>query len=245
MPPLPRPTVSSVTRSSINRVTANSMEPRGCLAHYDRGSRPLYDPLHHSVGARHPGGIGRSHIQIAAAPVPGGLRQYGRRLWHEGRLLSGICAVALGIRGHRTSGPLDRRAQRRVVERRAGARQRCRDRAGARQGRAVSGAARAVESGDRRLFFDRPPDDTADDRARLPGQYLRHPGGSCASRRGADQYDEHCSLPRRQPARADLCDRDDHRQGRARARHRARRTAPPQYDPGRGDAVHDGIAANL
>ena len=178
------------------------------------GSRPLYDPLHDPVGARHQGGIGRSHIQTAAAPVPGGLRQYGRRLWHEGRLLPGIWPLALGIRGNRTSGPLDCRAQRRVVERRTGARQRRRDCAGARQGRAVSGAARAVEGGDRRLFFDRSSDDTADHRARLSGQYLRHPGGSRASHRGADQYDEHRPLPRRQPARADLCDRDDHRQSR-------------------------------
>ena len=46
-------------------------------------------------------------------------------------------------------------------------------------------------------------------------------------------------LSRRQPARADLCDRDDHRQGGARAGHRPGRIAPPQHDPAERDAVHD------
>ena len=35
-PPSPAPTASSAHTIAINRVTANSMEPRGCLAEYDR-----------------------------------------------------------------------------------------------------------------------------------------------------------------------------------------------------------------
>ena len=147
MPRLPRPTISSVTRSDQpghRQQHGAARLPRPIRP----GSGPLYDPLHHPVGARHQGGAGRSHLQAAATPVPGGLRQYGRRLRHEGRLLPGIRAVAVGIRGHRPPGALDRRAQRRAAERRAGARQHRRDRAGARQGRPVSGAAR--RSGRRR-----------------------------------------------------------------------------------------------
>ena len=96
---------------------------------------PVYDPLHHSVGARDPRRARRPHLQIAAAPIPGSLRHDGRRLWHEGRLLSGIRVVLVGVRGHWPPRALDRRAQRGAGERRAGPRQRRRDRIGARPGR--------------------------------------------------------------------------------------------------------------
>ncbi len=206
---------------------------------------PLDDPLHDPVRARHPGGARRPHLQGAAASDPRRLRQHGRRVRHEGRLLPGIRAGAVGVRGHRAAGALDRRAQRGAAERRAGPRQHRRHRAGARSRWAVSRPAGALAGGDRGLLLDRPADHPADDRARLPGQHLPHPGGARRGRRGLDQHDDDRPLPRRQPARADLCDRNDHRQGGARARPAAGRAAPAQHDPGRGDPIHDGARPDL
>ncbi len=144
----------------INRVTANSMEPRGCIADYDRDQdrytiRCTIQSVHATRAA-----LADRIFQAAAAPVPGGLRQYGRRLRHEGRLLSGIRAVAVGLRGQsagRCAGFPSAAKGWRATSRAAAASSTPSLRS---TGRPISRIAGTVAGGDRRLLFDRPTDDT-------------------------------------------------------------------------------------
>ena len=197
----------------INRVTANSMEPRGCVAHYDPDQdrytiRCTIQSVHATRAALADRifGLPQHQFRVVCDNMGGGFGmkggcypEYGLSLWASevtGRPVRWIAERSEGLLS-------DEQGRGSVVETALAL-----DRA-----RAVSGAARAVEGSDRRLFLDRPPDDSDHDRARLSGQYLQHSGNPRASHRGADEYDEYRPLPRRQPARADLCDRNDHRQG--------------------------------
>ena len=217
----------------INRVTANSMEPRGCLAHYDRDQdrytiRCTIQSVHATRAALADRifKLPQHQLRVICDNMGGGFGmkggcypEYALSLWASevtGRPVRWIAERSEGLMS-------DEQGRGSVVE----------TALGARQGGAVSRAARPVEGGDRRLLFDRPPDDTADDRPRLSRQYLWNTGGSRRGRGGADQHDEHRPLSRRQPARAALCDRDDHRQGRPPAAARAGRAAPPEHDSGR------------
>ena len=105
--------ISSSHRIVINRITANTMEPRGCLAQYDADDerytiRCTIQSAHGTSAA-----LAEQIFKVPHNQLRVRLRQYGRRLRHEGRLLSRIRAVAVGGRGHRPPGALDRRAQRR------------------------------------------------------------------------------------------------------------------------------------
>ena len=69
----------------INRVTANSMEPRGCLAQYDPDDdrytiRCTVQSVHRIRAA-----LAEQIFKLPHHQVPRGLRQYGRRLRDEGR----------------------------------------------------------------------------------------------------------------------------------------------------------------
>ena len=156
----------------VNRVTANSMEPRGCLAQYDRDEdrytiRCTVQSVH-QIRAALAGQIFRvphHQLRVVCDTMGGGFGmkggcypEYGLALW---------ASEVVG-----PSGALDRRARRGAAERRAGARQRRRGGAGARTGRQVPCPAHAVGVVDRRLLFDRPADDTADDRHGVSGQHL-------------------------------------------------------------------------
>ena len=81
---------------------------------------------------------------------------------------------------------------------------------------------------------------------RLAGrQYRRHrrrlsyPDDLRRGLRHPDQHRADRRLSRRRPAGSDLHDRAPDRRRRARTRHQPVRTAPPQPDPARGDAVQD------
>ena len=99
-------------RMVINRLTTNSMEPRGCIAEYALArpahhaalhrAGPAHDPPHHRDGS----------VQGGRDAVPRDRRKRRRRLRHEGRALSGIRPG--GARGapHRPAGEMDCRAQR-------------------------------------------------------------------------------------------------------------------------------------
>ena len=70
-------------------------------------------------------------------------------------------------------------------------------------------------------------------------RHLRHPGGARRGAGGDGQHQRHRALSRRRPARGDLCHRAPDRRRGARIGLRPGRIAPPQPDPGRGDAVQD------
>ena len=120
MPPSPRPTISSAHTIVINRVTANSMEPRGCLAQYDRDQdrytiRCTIQSVHATRAALADQifKLPQHQFRVVCDNMGGGFGM-------KGGCYPGIRAVAVGVRGHRAAGALDRRAQRRAAERRAG-----------------------------------------------------------------------------------------------------------------------------
>jgi len=99
-----------VTRIKLifNRVTAATMEPRGCIAEWDDhlGRFTLY------VGTQRPhtarADMARRILHIPENAAPRGRRQ----LRHEGRALSRIRAGAVGLAQGRTADQMDRRARR-------------------------------------------------------------------------------------------------------------------------------------
>ncbi len=229
----------------INRVTANPMEPRGCIGEYDRDQdrytiRCTIQSVHatRTALADRIFKLPQHQFRVVCDNMGGGFGmkggcypEYALALW-----ASEITGRRVRWTAERSEGlASDEQGRGSIVVAELGAR----------QGRQISGVARAMAVGDRRLLFDRPADDTVDHRARLPGQYLRHSGNPCAGRCGADQHDDDRALSRRQPAGADLCHRNHHRQGGARTWHRAGRAAPPQYHPGQRHAIYHGAAADL
>ena len=117
--------------------------------------------------------------------------------------------------------------------RRAGARQRDRCRAGARQGRQVPGAAGADLRQYRRLSHLRPRRRAALGQSRRACRHLHDAGDSRRGRGRDDAHHAHRPLPRRRAARGRLRDRDHGRSRGAQARHRSGRAAAAQHHPGR------------
>ena len=185
---------------------------------------PLHDPLHGAVGARHPRRARRPDLQAAAAPVPRRLRQYGRRLRHEGRLLSGIRAVAVGVRGRsaaRCAGSPSAAKASRPTSRAAAASSRPSWRSTS-NGKFLALRTRWQASIGAYYSTDRPTIPLTIGLG-LPRQHLyAFRRSTPRSTAVADQHDDDRALSRRQPPRADLRHRDHHRQGGARARARSR-----------------------
>ena len=205
----------------VNRVTANSMEPRGCIAEYDTGQeryiiRCTIQSVHatRAALADHIFKVPQHQIRVVCDNMGGGFGmkggcypEYALALWAAeitGRRVRWIAERSEGLAS-------DEQGRGSVIETELALDKR----------RSVFGVARAMASGDRRLLFDRPADDPADDRARLSREHLWDPGGPCAGCGGIDQYDVDRAVSWRQPARADLCNRNDNRQGGARNRYRA------------------------
>ena len=238
--------MSSATRCVVNRVTANSMEPRGCLAQYDRDEdrytiRCTMQSVHATRAAladqifRVP----QHQFRVVCDNMGGGFGM-------KGGCYPGIRAVAVGVGGHRPSGALDRRAQRRAAERRAGPRQRRRDRAGARHGRQVSRAARAAGQAAIGAYYstDRPTIPLTIGLGCLVNTYgipavhaevmaVLTNTMTIAPYRGG-------SRPEPIYVTETIIDKAARELGID-----AGRIAPPQHDPGERDAVHDGDAADL
>ena len=115
---------------------------------------------------------------------------------------------------------------------------------GARQGRQIPRAPGTINAASIGAYFssERPTIPLTVALGCLVNTYT-FPAIHAAGEGGFDQHHDDRALSRRRPARADLRDRNDHRQGGASARDRARRTAPAQHHPGAGDALHHAAAS--
>src|SRR6516165_721060 len=219
-----------ITRLSLvnNRITAVTMEPRGCLAEYDPGTGRW--TLTTPARPRHPPCAGASDSARAGKPHPGHCPRCRRRLRHEGPALPGGGRRRLGGAAHRPASQVDpdprrgapRRRRRPRSDRRTG-------RTGARRRRPHSRAALDRHAQCRRLYRGRRRDPAAVfTEARL--DRVRHPGGFGNQPAGADQHGADRALSRRRPARGELPDRAPDRSGSARDAARSCRTSPPEPD---------------
>ena len=119
MPPSPAPRTSIELRLVINRVTANTMEPRGVIGDYDAATS------RYTLAYRLPAAAGvRADLAEPMFKIPGGRsfadhRRYRRLLRHEGRPSIPEISWCSGRRAERRpAGEMDRRAQRRHPQRR-------------------------------------------------------------------------------------------------------------------------------
>jgi aerobic carbon-monoxide dehydrogenase large subunit len=227
----------------INRITANTMEPRGCLAQYDL------------VGKRY---TIRATVQSAHGTRAAMAGQIFKLPHNRFRVICDNMGGGFGMKGGvypeyavaLYAAELTGRPVRWTAERSEGVMTDEMSRGSHiettlaldKDGKFL---ARGQQRFDRRLFLVRAADHSADRRAGLPRQHLRVPGNPRTGTRGADEYDDHRALSRRRSAGADLRHRDDHRQGRASARHRRGGAAPAQHRAGERDAVHHRDEANL
>ena len=232
-------------RIAVNRVTANSMEPRGCLAQYDRDEerytiRCTVQSVHGTRAAL-AGQIFRvphHQIRVVCDTMGGGFGmkggcypEYALALWASevvGRPVRWTAERSEGLQS-------DEQARGSTVEAElaldAG-------------GRFLALRTRWQSSIGAYFSTDRPTIPLTIGMACLVNTYT-FAAVHAEVHRGPHQHDDDRALSRRQPPRADLRDRDDHRQGGARARHRSGRIAPPQHDPHSRDALRDADAADL
>ena len=113
-----------VTRLSLynNRVTAVTMEPRGCIAELRSRHPPLYALQQHAECARRPPDPGASDPACPGKPHPRDRPRCRRRLWHEGPNLSRGGRRRLGCAPRRPAGQMDPVAHGGVARRQSGAR---------------------------------------------------------------------------------------------------------------------------
>ena len=235
-----------VTRLRLvsNRIVVCAMEPRSAIGEYDAASD------RYTLRAGNQGAFGLKHqmadlLKIKPDADARADRQCRRLVRHEGLALSRICRAVPRLQDPRPAGQMDRRALGQLSERPARPRPRFRRRAGARQGRQVSGRAPHRLRQCRRLSRQCRPADGIDGRHAQPRRHLPH-----AADRGGDQGGLHPHLAdrrlsRRRPARGQLLHGAADRHRVARDGHRQRRDAPPQPHPPGGDALQDGVGHDL
>ena len=155
MPPSPRRITSRASNSSSAASSHNAIEPRGCVGEYDarHGRFTLEGAIGSIHGAPAPSPRTCSKFQRTASASSRG--DIGGAFGSKGTTAPENIAGAVCRAQDRPAGQMDRRAQRGVLERRSLPRQRHRCRAGARQGRAFSGAARQDARQSRRLSHRR------------------------------------------------------------------------------------------
>ena len=206
-----------VTRLSLynNRLTAVTMEPRGCIADYDPGTRryTLYTSTQNVHGVRqtlahHILHVPESRIRVVARDVGGGFGMKGNVYPEEAILVWAARRVGRPVKWIPTrSEALARRLCRARPERRR--------RIGARRRRQVPGLALDRLAQCRRLYRGRRrhPDHVFA-KARL--DRLRHPGGVGDEQPRLHQYRADRALSRRRPARGRLHHGAPRRSGGAR-----------------------------
>ena len=195
----------------INRITANTMEPRGCIGSYDpveerytircttqsmQGTKAalagqIFKVPHNKVrvicdnmggGFGMKGGVNQEFgLSLFAAEV------IGRPVRWTAERSEGVMTDEMSRGSHVDVDP------------------------GARQGWQVPGAARRSTTDRWALITRRIVRERHSPRARLLRQHLCFPGGARAGESGADQHHDDRALSRRRPARADHRHRDDHR----------------------------------
>ena len=84
-------------RVCVNRVAGNAMETRGCIAEYDLDEDRYTLARDRPVGPWHSRLHCRADLQHAADQAAGGVRPDGRRLRDQGRVLSRIQPLAVGV----------------------------------------------------------------------------------------------------------------------------------------------------
>ena len=98
-----------VTRLKLvfNRITAATMEPRGCIGEWDDrlGRFTLYVGTQRPHGAR--ADMARRDLQHPGDPAARRRRRCRRQLRHEGRAFPGISAGAVGVAQDRPAGQMD------------------------------------------------------------------------------------------------------------------------------------------
>ena len=119
----------------INRVTTASMEPRGSVGDYNAIEDQLHDLHHLAARASLSRRARQARAEGARAQGARGRPRHRRQLRHEVGDLQRGAARAAGVEEDRPAGEMDEHALGGVPLRRAGARQRHRRRARARQGR--------------------------------------------------------------------------------------------------------------
>ena len=223
-----------VTRLSLhnNRLTAVTMEPRGCIAEYDPGTRryTLYTSTQNVHGVRQT--LAHQNPACAGEPHPRRRARCRRRLWHEGQRLSRRGGRRLGGAPGRPAGQMDPVALRGAARRLCRARPESQRRAGARRRRQVSRPALDRLAQCRRLYRGRGRDpDHLFAKARL--DCLRHPRRIGDKQPRLYQYRADRPLSRRRPPGSGLHHGAPRRPGGARDAHRSGRVAQEEPDPPR------------
>ncbi len=226
-------------RMIINRITANTMEPRGCLAEYDTHDDRYVIRCTVQAPHRTRAAIAASLLKVPETRIRVIADNVGGGFGMKGNIFPEYILAPVAARLARAAGQMDLRALGRPALGRALARQRRRRRTRARQGRQVPGAEGADPRQYRRLSHLGPRRRAAAGQCRLPRRDLYDPAFHVEVLGRDDPHAAHRPLPRRRPARKRLHDRDHDRSRRAQARHRQGRAQAAQHRARRGDAVQD------
>ncbi len=231
-----------VTRLKLvfNRITAATMEPRGCVGEYDDRLDRYTLYVRHAAPARHarrhgaPGRLqhAREPVRIVAGDVGG---SFGMKGGHFPEYPLALCAVAQD----RPPGQMDRRAQRRhpVATTTTATMSREAELALDKDGNFLALRVKNISNIGAYLAPGGIISPTI--ASRRPRRHLHDAGDLCRGLGRLHQHHQHRPLSRLRPARGVLYHRAPDRQRRARDGHRPRRAAPPQHRAGRGDAVQD------
>ena len=235
-----------VTRLSLynNRLTAVTMEPRGCIADYDPGTRRylLYSSTQNVHGVRqtlahHILHVPESRIRVVARDVGGGFGMKGNVYPEEAILVWAARRVGRPVKWIPTRSEA-------LLGDYAGRDQNVGRRIGARRRRQIPGPALDRLAQYRRLYRGRRrhPDHLFA-KARL--NRLRYPGGVGHEQSRFHQYRADRALSRRRPPRGCLHHGAPRRSGSARDAHRSGGIAQKEPDPFRRLSLSDAHRLDL
>ena len=224
-------------RFVINRVTAASMEPRGCLGDYNAAEDryTIYTTLQRAHPFRAELApvlkVPESRVRVVAGDIGG---SFGMKsaIYNEVALVllaSKLVGRPVKWMSARARKPFSATRRRATTSPRPSLR--------STSNGTLPRAAGEDDRQHRRLSADR--------HARLHRQYrharrrLSHARDACRRDRGVHPHQSGAALSRQRPARGRLRDRAHGRSRRRRARHRSGRAAPAQLHSARGDAVQD------
>ena len=236
-PPSRAPRMWSSIRFVINRVTAATMEPRGCIGLYEptEGRYTIYTTLQRT-------NVFQTELSQYVLKVPDNkirvvCGDIGGSFGMKSAVYNEVALVLLGAKLDRPAGEMGGDAFGIFPVRRAGARQRHRGRAGARQGRHFPRLPRQDHRRHRRLSAGRHAG--LHRQSRHAGRRLSHAGLAYRRHRRVHPHPAGAALSRQRPPRSRLCHRAHGRSRRRPARHRSGRLAPAQHHSVERHAVQD------